>query len=169
MGGSGSVEWLDVFGASVEAGLARDEEIAAADLAFSLRQDVDVQTALARAGSAWVLAGRDAAAARVEEVGADYVRCGRVLVPSSHAILRSTAERPPRAVARRVLEVLGSACRAGADVTIETARGSSSGRLVRVAKDHVAVRSGDVEMVVGLAAVESVRLEGYSASRGLSG
>ena len=48
----------------------------------------------------------------------------------------------------------------------------ASGRLVRVAKDHVAVRKGGAETLVGLEAVEFVNLDedaGYSASRGFSG
>ncbi len=169
MGGSESVEWIDALEASFEAGLARDEEIAATDLAFSLRQDVDLQTAVVRAGTGWTLADADGAAAAVDEVGVDYVRVGTLIVRSSRAVLRSTGARPPRPTATRFFETLGSACRAGAEVTIRTAHGSSSGRLVRVAQDHVAVRNGEVDAVVGLAAVESVRLETYSASRGLSG
>lgn len=165
MGGSESVEWVDALEASFEAGLARDEEVAADDLAFSLRQDVDVRAAVARSGTAWVLAG----GAAVDEIGADYVLAGALAVPSSRAFLRAAPGHPPRTSGATLLELLGRVCRSGGRVTIQSPLGSASGRLVRVGKDHVAVRNDGLETVVGLGALESVRLEGYSASRGLRG
>lgn len=168
MGGSEAIDWLDGLGASFSAALARDEELAAADLAFSLRQDVDVHAAVARSRCGWVAAGAGGSTHRVEEVGVDYVLAGTLVLRTRAAVLRSDAGPPPRTTDRTFLELLGAACRANADVAVEGA----SGRLVRVAKDHVAVRKAGVETIVGLDALDWVRLPGrpgYSASRGFSG
>ena len=169
MGGSRAVDWTDALEASFEAGLAREEEVAAADLAFSLRQDVSLRDALARSATGWTVVTQGAAAAAVDEVGVDYVRAGSLLVPSTRAVTRSTGDTPPRVAETRLSELLGTACRAGAQATIATAGATSTGRLVRVAQDHVALRNEDTETVVGAAAVEWIRLRGYSASRGFSG
>jgi hypothetical protein len=169
VGGSGAVEWAETLEATFEAGLAREEEIAASDLAFSLRQDVDLQAAVARSGAGWNLLAPGGATAAVDDVGVDYVRAATLLVRASHAVLRSTDGPKPRVVDRRLLELLGEACRSGVEASVTTGNGTTAGRLIRVANDHLALRNEDSEMVVGLGAVESVRLLGYSASRGFSG
>lgn len=169
MGGSEAIDWVGALEASFEAGLAREEDVAAADLAFSLGQDVDVRAAIARSRTGWVLAGPDGATSTVEEAGADYVRAGDLVVRARWATLRSAATPPPRATDRTFLELLGAACRAGAAAVLECGGSGASGRLVRVGNDHLCLRNGDVETIVGLAAVEAVRLPGYSASRGFSG
>ena len=168
MGGSETADFVGALDASFEAALAREEEVAAADLAFSLRQDVDVRAAVERSGSAWTLVGPGEARLVVEEVGLDYVRAGSLLVRTGAATLRATSGPSPRTTEAAFLEILGSWARAGAWVTI----GGVRGRLARVARDHVAVLKDGVETIVGLAAVGSVRIEdesGYSASRGFSG
>lgn len=169
MGGSETTGWVDALEASFAAALARDEEVAATDLAFSLRQDVDVAAAVLRSGLAWSLVGEGGASTPVDEVGTDYLRAGRVIVPSRAAVLRSAPGPSPRSGDRSFLEVLGEACRAGAALAVTHRAGTAAGRLARVGLDHVAVRSGGGETIVGLAAIEAVRLEGYSASRGFSG
>jgi hypothetical protein len=169
LGGPETTGWADVLGASFEAGLARDEEVAATDLAFSLRQDVDVAGAVLRSGAAWLLVAEGGASATVDEVGTDYVRVAGLIVRSGGAVLRSVPGPSPRPTGRTFLEVLGEACRSGAEVAVIHKAGTAAGRLVRVGTDHLAVRNGTTETVVGLAAVEAVRLEGYSASRGFSG
>lgn len=168
MGGSETVDWADALDAAFDAAVAREEEAAAADLAFSLRQDVDVRAAIERSGCGWALIQVDGAHRPVDEVGDDYVRAGTFVARSSTATLRSAPGASPRMSGMSFLEMLGAACREGAHVTIAGA----SGRLVRVAKDHVAVQKGDAETIVGLETVKSVRLDenaGYSASRGFSG
>lgn len=172
MGGSKAIGWLGALDASFEAAIAREEEVAAADLAFSLRQDVDARQAVARSGAGWMLVLADAAASRVDELGADYVRSGATVVPMPRAVLRSGPGPAPVLTEGSLLELLGSECRAGIEVTVTTDQGDASGRLVRVAKDHVAVRNGETETIVGLAAIGAVRLgrgADYSASRGFSG
>lgn len=168
MGGSETVDWAEALDAAFDAAMAREEEAAAADLAFSLRQDVDVRAAIQRSGCGWVLIYPDGAQRPVDEVGDDYVRAGTFVARSRTATLRSTAGPSPRDASMSLLQLLGAACRQGAFVTVAGA----SGRLVRVAKDHVAVQKGDAETIVGLEAIESVNLgenAGYSASRGFSG
>lgn len=169
MGGSETTGWVDALEASLAAALARDEEVAATDLAFSLRQDVDVAAAVLRSGLAWTLVGEGGASIAVEEAGTDYLRAGSVIVPSGAAVLRSAPGPSPRAGNRSFLEVLGETCRSGATVEVTHRAGTVAGRLARVGLDHLAVQSGGGETIVGLAAIEAVRLEGYSASRGFSG
>lgn len=168
MGGSETVEWADALEASFEAAVAREEDVAAADLAFSLRQDVDLREAVGRSDSGWALMRAGGARHHVDEVGRDYVCAGPLLVRSGRATLMQGPGPSPTISDRTFLEVLGAVCRRGAVVTLE----GVAGRLVRVARDHVAVQRGDAETMVGLDAVERVRLEGdgaYSASRGFSG
>lgn len=169
MGGSEAINWIGALEASFEAGRAREEDIAAADLAFSLGQDVDVRGVIARSQTGWVLAGADAAATPVDEVGADYVRAGDLVVPSRGATLRSATGARPSPAERTFLELLGEACRTGATATVVCGGTNLSGRLVRVGNDHLALQHGDVETMVGLAAVQTVRLPGYSDSRGFRG
>lgn len=168
MGGSETTGWVDALDATLEAALLREDDVAAADLAFSLRQDVDVREAVERSGSAWALVRAGESRLLVDEAGIDYVRAGCWLARTRAATLRSTTGDSPQLTDRTFLEVLGSAARAGADVTIDDVRG----RLVRVAKDHVALLKGGTETIVGLDAVEWVRLGekgGYSTSRGFRG
>ena len=168
MGGSETTDWAGALDAAFEAALAREDEVAATDLAFSLRQDVDVSAAIERSGSAWTLVGSGEARLPVDEVGLDYVMAGSLLTRTRAVTLRSAAGPAPRTTDATFLEVLGTWARAGARV----AASGLSGRLVRVAKDHVALSRGGRETIVGLAALEAVRLEGqsgYSASRGFSG
>lgn len=169
MGGSETADWLGALEASFEAGLAREEDAAAEDLAFSLRQDVDVRQALARSRTGWTLIAPDGAPTRVDEAGADYVRAGDLVMRSDLVTLRSASGPAPRTTERDLLELLGAACRAGAEAQVRQGGAITPGRLVRVARDHLALRHGDVETIVGLGAVEAVRLPGYSASRGFSG
>lgn len=169
MGGSEAVEWLDALEASFEAGLAREEDAAAADLAFSLAQDLDVREAVLRSRAGWAVSIAEAAWIRVDEVGADYVRAGDLVVPAARAALRSGEVPPPRATDRRFLELLGTLCRGGVEVGLESPAFTVSGRLLRVAKDHVAVTNGGGETILGLGSIHAVRIRGYSASRGFSG
>lgn len=162
MGGS---EAIEAFEASFEAALAREEDAAASDLAFSLRQDVDLRDAVARSGAGWALLTSAGGSSSVDEVGIDYVRAGTLVVRAGRATLRSAPGPAPATSDRTFVELLGTACRSGATVVTCVA----AGRLARVAKDHVGITNGDRETIVGLAALESVRFPGYSASRGFSG
>ena len=90
------------------------------------------------------------------------------MVRTGAATLRTNAGASPRTTDATFLEALGRCARAGAWVDVRAVRG----RLVRVARDHVAVLKDGAETIVGLDAVDSVRLEGeagYSASRGFRG
>lgn len=168
MGGAEMVDWMGALGASFDAALAREEDLAAADLAFSLSQDVDLREAIRRSRAAWTLVDADGGLHPVAEVGADYVRAGALVARTGGATVRSIAGAAPRISPGTFLELLSAACRAGACITLDGVRG----RLIRVAKDHVAVGTPDGETMVGLTGLRSVRLEeglGYSASRGFSG
>ncbi len=166
------MEWLGGLDASFEAGLARDEEIAATDLAFSLRQDADLRQAVARSGSGWVLTLEGGATLPVDEVGADYLRAGETFVPFGKAVLQSSLGPAPSPIDRTLVEVLGTACRAGAEVDVTGHGRSTSGQLTRVARDHLAVTDRGQQTLIGTGAVDAVRIRargGYSASRGFRG
>lgn len=173
MGGSESMEWLDDLAASYEAAVAREDELAAADLAFSFRQGGALSQRLGSGSWALVVGGELSVA--VEEVGADYVAGGTLVVPAARVFLRSSSGSPPRVTDRTLGEVLGAACRAGAEIELSTACGTARGRLVEVGREHLVLRRQGADAVVGLGAVEAVRMpdrggaEGYSASRGFSG
>lgn len=172
MGGSSSTEWLGALGASLDAAEARSEDEAAADLAFSLRQDTTLAEALTRSGSGWSRLVEGEACAAVEEVGADYALAGSVLLRLDGLTVRAAPVPAPRRTDRTFLEVLGAACRAGAVAEVSTRTGTADGVLVRVGADHLALRRGDVEILLALGAVEWVRISGprcYSVSRGFSG
>lgn len=169
MGGHEAVEWLGALEASFEAGLAREEDAAADDLAFSLRQDVDVRDAIARSGTAWSLLRPDGETAVVDEVGGDYLRAGDLFVPSRRAAARSVGGPAPASSRHLLTELLGQACRAHAQVAVTHCSITVAGVLARVGRDHVAVRTRGGETMIGLDGVEAVRLPGYSASRGFSG
>ena len=173
MGGSRPVDWLDDLGAAFEAAEAREEEIAAADLAFSLRQDVELATALA--GRGWTLLLDGGAGAAVDEVGVDYVLAGPSVVRARNAVLRSGGRLAPVRRERSLAELLGAACRAGAAVEVRAGSLRARGTLVTVGHDHLELRREGTATVIGLDAVDSVTLcaeggaGGYSASRGFSG
>lgn len=169
MGGSRRVDWLDDLGAAFEAAEARQEEVAASDLAFSLRQDVDLVAAVG--GRGWTLVLEDGLSAEVDEVGADYVIAGLYAVPASKAVLRAADGRAPLRSERSFAEWLGSACRAGATIEVRAGSRELRGALVTVGRDHLKLRTRGAAALVGMAAVDSVGLcgDGYSASRGFSG
>jgi hypothetical protein len=166
--------WIDDLGASFEAALAREEEVAADDLAFSLRQDGDLRSAVRNGG--WALLVDGERRSIVDEVGVDYVVAGDLVVRAGRAILRSAGAPAPSCSDRTFLELLGSACRDGQTVEVCAGAARVRGTLVRVAGDHLVVAHETEKTVVGLGAIDSVRIcsrnggpATYSDSRGFSG
>lgn len=171
MGGTETDGWLAGLGASFDAALAREEDVAADDLAFSFRQDGDLRATTRGRGWVLLLDGGEAAAP-VEEVGADFVSAGGAVVPVRYAALRSAEGASPRLSERTLSEVLGAACRSNAWVEARAGGTRVEGRLVKAGRDHVVLRRGATDVVLGLDAIAALRLEErapYSDSRGLRG
>ncbi len=162
MGGSKPVDWLDDLGASFEAAVVREEDVAAADLAFSLRQDRDLPTALQ--GRGWVALLEGGASAAVAEMGEDYVVAGPHVVPISKAFLRS-AERPaPDRRERTFSEWLSSACRAGSAIEVVAGGHRTAGRLTAVGRRHLVLRRQGRDSVVGLDSIDCVTVAAGDAA-----
>ncbi|MFN2488804.1 MAG: hypothetical protein ABR529_03510 [Actinomycetota bacterium] len=146
--------------ASFDASIAREEDEAASDLAFSLLQDRSVVEAFRGAGPL-ELKLEDGASVVASEIGDDYAASGSpvdVIVPLRRAVGASAPHgRPPALVARRASDVLHAWARAGARVDIVTARGTFSGRLVRAAADHFELAMATGCVLVGADAVDAVR------------
>lgn len=152
--------------ASFESALARDEDRAAADLAFSLSQDRALGDSLSRSGP---LAARlDGQTLPIVEVGEDYVATGGgadTLIALDHLVaVPSAVPTAPVGVDRRFLEVLRGWTRRGVSVQVRTLQGKLSGGLVRAAPDHLVIRQHHGDAFVARAAVIAVR----SLPRGLT-
>jgi hypothetical protein len=154
--------------ATFDARVARAEDEAASDLAFSLLQDLSLSEAATRAGALEIVMG-DRAPLPVAEVGVDYVAAsGRspTVVPLGRAALRTIpAGRAPESLDRSLLELLRAWAREGRAVAIHAGGGVHRGRLVRACRDHVVVNGyagtarGD-DVLVPLEMIEQLRLEG---------
>ena len=157
-------------GSSDSAIANREQELAAADLAFSLLQDVSLPEAVASHGGIAVVGGE--ARGAITEVGEDYLRAGELLLPQRVAVVRVSTSPAPRVVAGRFLDVLGGIARAGGQVEVSTYSESFRGKLKRAARDHLSVQTSHSEALIAVNAVLCVRVlsgSGYSGSRGLSG
>jgi hypothetical protein len=146
--------------ASFDAAVARDEEEAASDLAFSLLQERTLPAMLERS-SGVVVVRPDGGRAGVTEVGEDYVReapPSARLVPLSAAVFESSNDgAPPR---RRDLDMtteLRRWARAGATVSATTSAGVVAGRLLRAAPDHLTIRGRRAEHYIGRGALLAIR------------
>lgn len=147
--------------ARLDAAVARHDDEAAADLAFSLSQDRSLHETVARLSVA-VLQGAGMGRREITELGQDYVACGRpvdLAAPLARAVVRG---RPGRTVVevgeRRLVELLRGWVRAGARVHVQTDHAALEGVLRRAARDHIVVETLDGAWdVVGLSAVASIR------------
>ncbi|HEY7875362.1 MAG TPA: hypothetical protein VIG64_09595 [Actinomycetota bacterium] len=156
---------LDHLETSFDAGVARAEDEAAADLALSLLQDATLSHALQRDGAASVLLAGGGSAA-VTEVGSDYLMCGEggdIVVPLARATVAGTSGPPPSASGSSLLVLLRELVRHGATVEVTSSSGSYRGRLAAAAHDHVVVAaqhgaSGQRRWYVAQGSIEVVRV-----------
>jgi hypothetical protein len=160
------------LGATFEAEIARDEEEAAQDLAFSLRQGRSLADVLER--GSWQLQ-TPSGPRPISVVAVDYVVAGdvpAVIAPLDRAVFEAAADRsgsdhqakptdpsPARDMDSTFLQLLRSVARAGARARIESASGSVSGRLLWAGTDHVAVGAGHRQFAISLQAIDSVVIE----------
>jgi hypothetical protein len=163
---------MEALEASFEAALERSEEAAADDLAFSLRQDSRLQVVLSSSG-VYHLQLPGVGSPKVSVVGPDFVGAGdplELVAPSACAVVvampnadgRRGAEAGPSRTAASMLEILRGWARRAQNVELATAEEAVSGVLVRACPDHVALKCGTREILVGMGAFRYVRrvLEG---------
>lgn len=147
--------------ASFEAAVARAEDEAASDLAFSLSQDRELSSAAARLGPLELLLS-DGTSCAVARIGSDFFGAGEpleVLVPASRALLREGSEGGPSPVRSGDLArtVLLRWARLGALVEVMGAPRSVRGRLTRASRDHVEVLASRGRYLVAWEEISSVR------------
>ncbi len=147
--------------AQFEASIAREEDEAASDLAFSLRQGRRATELLCRSGpSAVTLSGGGHRGVSV--VGRDFLAAGEppeVAVPLRHAVVVSQSTGPsPSWTQDLFVTFLRRWARVAAPVQVDTPSGEVSGRLVAAAEDHLLLATERRWAAVGVDAVVAVRL-----------
>jgi hypothetical protein len=155
--------------AAFDAAIARDEDDAASDLAFSLTQERTLPGVLERSPGV-VVVRPDGGRSRISEVGEDYVLeapPSARLVPLSMAVLESSNDAaPPRRRDRDVTAELRRWARAGASVCVTTSAGVVAGRLLRAAPDHLTIRGRRGDHYVGRGALLAIRRMGARTADG---
>ena len=146
---------------SFDATIARDEEIAATDLARSLDRGADLRHRLGRAAGT-VLLLLQGSRLPVASVGADYCTCGEppsVLAPLHRAALVLTgAGSPPSDTSTTLTQALARWADRSARVEIDTATGRHAGTLEQACADHLVVDMGEGRILVPMPIVGSIRL-----------
>ena len=111
---------------------------------------------------AWELNLGDGSRLPVTLVGRDFVGAGSpssILVPSARAVLiQATDANPPQRSDATLTEELRGLAGLQAHVRVETEFGSLEGLLARVGSDHLLLRAGEREMLLGLAGISVVEL-----------
>lgn len=144
--------------ASFDAQIARAEDEAATDLAFSLRQDRSLRQRIERRPcEVWI----DGSWHEVASIGPDVLVVGdpmRELVPSATACLREGRGDVPGS-APSWLSILRALARRGAEIELVSLSGArAAGRLLAAAPDHAWVEGGHGWAAFSWAAVGGVRL-----------
>jgi hypothetical protein len=142
--------------ASFDASLARCEDEAASDLAFSFLQGRSLIDAVREDPvEVWLAGGTRLP---VAAVGRDFVSAGGVLVPLRRAVLRSASGHGAAPIRPdSLLEVLRTWARSGVQVEVSTAARLVAGRLGCAAADHVEVHASTARWIVGMDAVDWIR------------
>lgn len=147
--------------ASFGAAIAREEDVAASDLALSLRQGRSLAEVLGRQGGRVVRGGGERA---ISEVGRDYVvlRGGTgaeeiIPLPRLGSVRPGSGERPVVSD-EPLVGRLRRWCRGGGAITVETSDGAFEGRLSVVGVDYLELQAAGGPMIVPVEKVRSVRL-----------
>jgi hypothetical protein len=147
--------------AGFEAAVARDEEEAASDLAFSLLQDRSLTEALVRARAPFSVRTMSGQLVEVAEVGADYVAVGApvcLLIPTKEAVFfLGVGSKAPSTSSGSFIDLLRRWARAGTSVEVGTIGLDLVGRLERAGRDHLLVRTRTGDVVIALEAVRWIR------------
>ena len=143
-----------------DAAIARDEEVAADDLALSLDQDRNLAQAVSAVGGLRLF-NREGASRSVVEIGNDYLLISgpeEAYVPLARAVVLSERDCPrPRRTEDTFLDVLRRWSREHRRVAIETRAGRFEGELSRARRDHVQLEVRDGAMLIPLPEVLSAR------------
>ena len=159
-------KFIESLEATFDARVSRDEDEAAADLAFSLLQDQRLIDALGRLGPC-DLRLPERPAAPITEIGEDYVRAGDVVVPLESVIAQPAPDRGDRPATREasLLELLRRVARAGGRVEVAAGAQRLVGRLSRACADHVALATPRGELVLAAGVVQEIRILDDSEGR----
>lgn len=149
--------------ARFEAALAAEEDSAAADLAFSLRQDANPQTLLTSGPWSATLSG--GGAAPIESVGPDVAIARApsgsvILIPLGRLIAIEGTGARPESGADGLVALLRRQARFGASLRLETEGGSLEGVPISVSTTHVLLDRRVGRCLVGLDSVIEVWLDG---------
>lgn len=142
-----------------DAAVARDEELAADDLALSLDQDRTLEDVVTRASRLTTLrlGGR---ARPVARIGVDYVETmspGSEYMPLDQAIYRVDGSGEAiEPLETSFLEILRTLVRAHAFVELETREGKFTGTLARARRDHLQLGTATDTLIVPYAVLVSV-------------
>jgi hypothetical protein len=144
--------------ASVEAAAARLDEEAAADLARSLLQDVDMSEALQRWG-AGAIRLEGGSSVPIEVLGTDFVAGagGSVIVPLARLVAVEQDGVPFQTVEEAMVQRLRAERYPGAKAQVTTPSGTIEGTLERVGGDHLELQGMGGRVIVALDAVRLVR------------
>lgn len=159
----GSIErFLAQLEAEFDAACTKDEEIAAADLARSLDRGLCFRERLCRTGGGLTLLLSDGARLGVSLVAVDYYACGdpEFLIGrlEGSAFALTEAEPPPAMGRSTFAQALRHWSESSPAVVVTGSMGSFTGRLVIAGSDHVVLATSGGRVVLGLAALETVRL-----------
>lgn len=151
---------LSTLGVAFDAAVARDEDIAAGDLAVSLRHDRDLRDVLVRGGP-WTVVLADGRRIGLDVVGADFVAGGAIVVPLGRAAVAATrAGAPPRPSSATFHQIMRGCARSRARVTVADGDREWSGRAVVCGRDYFSVACAVGDVLVSLASVAWVRVDG---------
>jgi hypothetical protein len=148
------------LGATFEAEIARDEDVAADDLAFSLRQGRSLADVIER--GSWDLL-TPSGPRTLAIVAGDYVAAGSspvFITPLAGAtfVAGSAHITPAMLSDRTLLQLLRRLSRGGFDVELETASGQFRGRLLWAGTDHVVIDGIRGQVALGLDALQWIRV-----------
>jgi hypothetical protein len=153
-----------------DAAVAREEDEAASDLAFSLRQGLNLRDVLRK--GAWV-ARHDGVERHVVLVGRDFVACSgpeSVLIPLRRLVVAPSASGVHARISLLPLvETLRGLCRSGALVEVSARDLQLNGRMMQVGPDHLALTTIAGQTFVALDAIDSIRLVGGREREAASG
>jgi hypothetical protein len=149
---------LEALDADFGAALTREEDAAAADLAFTLLQDRSLCDYLTRGGP-WQVRLEPGREVLVERVGPDVVEAGPFLIPLRAAVLRKTAagELPQRGEVP-LLGRMRALARRRRLIRLSDGGPPLEGRLAHAGRDFVAIGNGSGEVVVALERLEWVQV-----------
>lgn len=152
---------LETLDTTFDAAVARAEDEAASDLAFSLLQGRALLDLVVRNGP-WDLYLGEARRVPVTLVGRDFIAGGRpptALVPAANAVLlRAPDGEPPRASDDGLVEELRGLAGFRAVVEVVTTGAVLRGSLTHVGPDHLALHTGVSEAMIALNAISQVTL-----------